>query len=305
MKSKLIYFIAFIVISFSLNGCDLLKKRVEKKENVKYSLSAFNKSKFTVLNNYGSVEITSSNDSVAIISIQAEIISKVRYDKQNLPIDNIKITIDSSENEIKLNTEIISEETKFFNGSDSKVNYIIKVPDNLIVSSETVNGSINITNINNDVFAQTVNGAVNIGNCSGLIKLNSVNGTVNCNLDSNFKSLQIDVVNGSVNVGNLKNINAEINAQTVNGKVKYKDLSINNLSADKRSLTGTLGSGGKSIIVNAVNGKIHFDANKVNFKKSTSIEIEFSFDASRFFSKQSAANAKLIFQNNSDLLNYN
>jgi DUF4097 and DUF4098 domain-containing protein YvlB len=282
MKSKLIYFLAFAVISFSLNGCDLLKKRVEKKENVKYSLNAFNKSKFTVINNNGTVEITSTNDSNAIITIQAEIISKVRYDKKDLSIDNIKITIDSSENEIKLNTEILSGETKFFNGSDSKVNYIIKVPDNLIVSSETVNGSINITNINNDVFVQTVNGDINIGNCSGLIKLNSVNGTVNCNLDSNFKSLQIDVVNGSVNVGNLKNINAEINAQTVNGKVKYKDLSINNLSADKRSLTGTLGLGGKSIIVNAVNGKINFDANKVNFKKSTSIEIEFSFDVSRF-----------------------
>ena len=44
------------------------------------------------------------------------------------------------------------------------------------------------------------------------------------------------MVNGNVKIGGLRNVNADVNASTVNGKVKSKDLTFVNISSEKEDL---------------------------------------------------------------------
>lgn len=262
-----------------LNGCSLLKKRVEKKENVKYTLNGSNKTSIHIDNTNGRINISNSNDTNGTIRIDAEIISDVKADEQDKPISNVKILIDSSGNEIKIETEINNTNSGILRkNNNEKVNYDIKVPAKMKVHTETVNGTTTITRISNDIKAETVNGKINVFNCTGRIDIEGVNGSVTCNVDSITAGITVNIVNGDVKIGGLRNIDADVNASTVNGRVKFKDLSFTDVNSEKRTLSGILGKGGSMIRIESTNGRISLDASKIFPKKDDAFEFKIDFD---------------------------
>ncbi|MBZ0201748.1 MAG: hypothetical protein K8I03_01890 [Ignavibacteria bacterium] len=280
MKTKLILIIVIAsVAAFSLQGCSLLKKRVEKKEKITYRISAKDKTSFSLENTNGKINITNTDDTLGIITVEAEKTADVRPDEADKPIDNIVINIDTAGQNVIIETEISSEKGFFKKGNRAQVNYEVKIPSNMKVNVENVNGTITISKINNDVSAETVNGSLNIFGCNGSINLSSVNGSVLCNFDTLYKPVSIDVVNGKVRLGGLANVNADVEASTTNGRVRFTNLNFNNLNAERRSLSGTLGKGGNVIKISSVNGSINFDANKIVSKKdSDDFEFKIDFD---------------------------
>ncbi|MBE2227740.1 MAG: hypothetical protein IAE93_10370 [Ignavibacteria bacterium] len=261
------------------NGCSLLKKRVEKKENVKYTLNGNGKTSIHIENINGKINISNSGDTTGIISIDAEVIADVKHDEQDRAIENVKIKIDTTTNEIKIETEINNTSSGMFRKSNNaEVNYTLKIPANMKVHTETVNGSTTITRINNDVRAETVNGKVNIFNCRGIIDVDGVNGSVLCNVDSLTAGIRISIVNGDVKIGGLKNVDADVSASTVHGRVKFKDLTFTDINSEKRTLSGILGKGGSTIRVESTNGSISLDASKILPKKDDSFEFKIDFN---------------------------
>lgn len=262
-----------------LNGCSLLKKRVEKKENVKYTLNGNGKTSIHVENINGKINVSNSGDTTGTISIDAEIVADVKHDEQDKAIENVKINIDTASGEIKIETEINNSSSGMFRkNNNAEVNYTIKVPANMKVHTETVNGTTTITRINNDVRAETVNGKVNIFNCQGKIDVDGVNGSILCNVDSMTSGINISIINGDVKIGGLKNVNADVSASTVHGRVKFKDLTFTDINSEKRTLSGILGSGGSTIRVESTNGSISLDASKILPKKDDSFEFKIDFD---------------------------
>ncbi len=280
MKTKNIIITVVIGLMFlGLNGCSLLKKRVEKKENVKYTLNGSNKTSIHIDNTNGRINISNSNDTNGTIRIDAEIISDVKADEQDKPISNVKILIDSSGNEIKIETEINNTNSGMLRkNNNEKVNYDIKIPANMKVHTETINGTTTITRINGDIRAETVNGKINIFNCPGRLDIEGVNGSIVCNVDSVTAGINVSIVNGDVKIGGLKNINADVNASTVNGRVKFKDLSFTDINSEKRTLSGILGKGGSMIKIESTNGRISLDASKIFPKKDDAFEFKIDFD---------------------------
>ena len=280
MKTNLILIIIIAcVAAFSLQGCSLLKKRVEKKEKITYRINGKDKVSFSLENTNGRINVTNTDDTLGYITIEAEKLADVKPDEADKPISNISISIDTTGNSVKIETEITSEKGFFKKRNTESVNYDVKIPANMKVRVENVNGSITISRINNEVNAETVNGALNIFNCTGMLSLTSVNGGIVCNLDSLSKGVVIDVVNGKIQLGGLANVNADVEASTSNGRIKFNNLNFNNLNAERKSLTGTLGKGGNIIKVSSVNGSINFDANKiVSKKKSDEFEFKIDFD---------------------------
>ncbi|MCC6866775.1 MAG: hypothetical protein IT280_11525 [Ignavibacteria bacterium] len=270
---------AMIFLLAAAPGCSLLKKRVEKTENVKYEFTSTGKTTFKIDNSNGNINISNSSDSSGNIKIDAEITAKVKADEMDKPIDNVKINIDSSGSEVKVETEIIKSNSGFFRRHSSpEVNYNIKLPANMKVISESVNGTITISRINGDINAENVNGRINVLNCRGKLDLESVNGTIICNVDSVTSGINISLTNGDVKLGGLKNVNAEINSQTTNGKVTYKNLTFTNASNERTSLSGILGNGGAQIKIETINGRIILDGSKVIPKKDNSLEFKIDFD---------------------------
>lgn len=261
------------------NGCSLLKKRVEKKENVKYTLNGNGKTSIHIDNINGRINVSSSNDTTGEIRIDAEIVADVKHDEQDRSIENVKIKIDSTGNDIKIETEINNSNSGMFRRSNNaEVNYDIKVPANMKVYTETVNGTTTVTRIMNDVNSETVNGKINIFNCRGKINVEGVNGLVVCNVDSITPGINISIVNGDVKIGGLKNVDAEVNASTVHGRVKFKDLAFTDVNSERRNLSGILGRGGSMIRIESTNGSISFDASKYLPKKDDSFEFKIDFD---------------------------
>ncbi|KXK55042.1 MAG: hypothetical protein UZ05_CHB002000700 [Chlorobi bacterium OLB5] len=278
LKNIIIAAVAGLMI-LSLNGCSLLKKRVEKKENVKYTLNGNDKTSIHIDNINGRINVTNSSDTNGVIKIEAEIIADVKHDEQDKPIDNVKIKIDSAGNDIKIETEINNTSSGMFRkNNNAVVNYDIKIPANMKVYTETVNGSITIAGINNDIKVETVNGKINVLNCPGKIDIEGVNGTVICNVDSVTAGINISVTNGDIKVGGLKNVNADVSASTIHGKVTIKELEFSELNNERKSVSGILGKGGSQIRIDAVNGRITLDASKYLPKKDDSFEFKIDFD---------------------------
>jgi hypothetical protein len=144
------------------------------------------------------------------------------------------------------------------------------------VSIDNTNGDITMVRIDSDIRIETVNSSINLNRCSGSIKIDGVNGGVHANFDST-KGLSIELVNGIVKLGGLKNISADVDASTVNGRIKFNNLSFDNLVAEKKSLSGTLGKGVNPVRISTTNGNITFDADYVSYKKDIDINIGIDF----------------------------
>ncbi len=279
MRSKLLILtLISLTAATVLSGCSLLKKRVEKTEKVEYKISASGRTSISVENVSGKINVRSTTDTLGYITINAIKTAEVRQDEQDKPIDNITILIDTNGSEVKIETETRNNSGFFKKSKGAEVDYDIRVPANLNVRVENVNGKILISGVRNDVIAETVNGSIDVNGSRGKLELTSVNGTVTCNVDSLTKGVNVDVVNGSVKIGGLKYVDADVNASTVNGKVKVKDLSFTNIISEKKNLSGTLGKGGSQIRVSTVNGTVSLDASKFVFKKDGHIEFKFDFD---------------------------
>lgn len=282
MKTKTILTVIIgAVLLTALPGCSLLKKRVSKTEKVEYKVDGTGKTSISVDNTNGRINVSRSKDTLGIITIKAEKTAEVKYDRQNEPISSVSINIDSSGNDLKVETEITSEGGLFRSHRGAKVNYDIEIPANLNVKVETVNGTITLSRIDNEIIAHTVNGSINVYSCPGELNLESVNGKVTCNVDSLTNGINVNVVNGTVKIGGLKNVNADVEASTVNGRVKFNNLNFTDLVSEKKNLRGKLGTGGSKINISAINGSVTFDADKFFSKKKDSdddFEIKIDFD---------------------------
>ncbi len=279
MKTK--YIILLIIAGFltlSLNGCSLLRKRVEKTEKIEYKINGKNKTEIYVENTTGKINVSRSADTLGMITIEAVKTADVKVDELDKPIEDVTIKLDTTGDGVKIETEVRSSHRIFRKNQGGKVDYDIRVPANLKVNVHNINGAITITRVDNDINAETVNGSINVTGCPGIVNVNGVNGKVTCNIDSLTGGITVDVINGSVNIGGLRYVNANVDASTVNGKVKFKDLTFSNINSEKKSLTGTLGKGGSMIRISAVNGSINFDANRIVSKKDDDFEIKIDFD---------------------------
>lgn len=278
MRTKYItIIITAAMIVTGLSGCSLLRKRVEKTEKVEFKLSAVNKTKLSLDDSNGDIKITKTNDSTNVIVINAVKSYNVRWDEKDKPIDMVRINIDSAGSEVKITTEIERNNGLFKRNKGGKVDYNIKVPAGMDVEIDNTNGDITLVNLDGRIDIETVNSAINLANCTGSIKIDGVNGGVNGNFDST-KGVNIELVNGIVKLGGLKNINADVNVSTTNGRVKSKNLQFTNMESERRSLTGILGKGGSTISVTTVNGAITLNAERVNYKKDIDINFKIDFD---------------------------
>lgn len=278
MKMK--YILTLILLGSMItafNGCSYLKKRVEKTEKEEYKLNASNKTRISIDDSNGDIRITRTNDTLGYVIINAEKSYEVRYDEQDKPIENVKIIIDTTGNEIIVKTEIKRDNGMFRSHRGGEVNYNVKIPANMNVSIDNTNGDIILTGLNGDVDIETVNSSISLAHCSGMIKVDGVNGGVYANIDST-RGVNIELVNGTVKLGGLKNISADVNAQTVNGRIRYSNLELTDVVAEKKTLTGKINNGGNMISVSTVNGNVTFDAQQIAYKKENNLRFKLDFD---------------------------
>jgi hypothetical protein len=141
--------------------------------------------------------------------------------------------------------------------NDVTVDFHLEVPAGIDVVTRTVNGGIEIRDLENDVLANTVNGDVEIST-TGFAEAETVNGSIDAWIgQQDLRSgASFTTVNGSIDLDLNDDVDADVSASWLNGDFE-SDLSFalqGRLS--RRSAHGTLGRGGPTLELTTVNGSI-------------------------------------------------
>ena len=143
------------------------------------------------------------------------------------------------------------------NNNDVQVHFTVRVPAGVRLSARTVNGAVDIDGLRSDIEASTVNGDVEIST-TGLAQASTVNGDIDARVGAGTlaRDLEFSTVNGSIELSAPAGLNADLDASTVNGTVRSDFDVTTRGTTSRRSLRGTIGSGGEDLDMSTVNGGI-------------------------------------------------
>lgn len=146
-----------------------------------------------------------------------------------------------------------------------EIEWTIKVPKGVIVDLRTVNGGVRINGLQGEVHAKTTNGGIKGTNViANILEASSVNGGIEIQFGSPLDAgatVDLETVNGGVEIELPGESKASINARAVNGGVRVTDLEVKRTeesrSSDaKRRLEGTLNGGGAKVTISTTNGGV-------------------------------------------------
>jgi DUF4097 and DUF4098 domain-containing protein YvlB len=137
------------------------------------------------------------------------------------------------------------------------VSFTVRVPAGVDFVGRTVNGGVEADGLTGDVVANTVNGGVRLST-AGKAQAETVNGSITAAVGQadGTEPLSFKTVNGSIALDLPAAANAEVRASTVNGEVHSDFPLTGQARLSRKSLSGTIGGGGRSLSLETVNGSI-------------------------------------------------
>jgi hypothetical protein len=151
--------------------------------------------------------------------------------------------------------------------------FSVQIPAGVRVNGNTVNGDVSVERVTSDVRAATVNGRVRVSQAAGPVRARTGNGdinvdtrggpvsaeTVNGSVHASFANqgngdMRFGTVNGDIDITGPSSLNADVQISTVNGSISSKYPL--DFSRDRRSASGTVGSGGGQLRATTVSGSV-------------------------------------------------
>jgi len=142
--------------------------------------------------------------------------------------------------------------------NDVRVTFYVSVPEDVGFLGKTVNGDVLVHDLASDVDARSVNGDIEIST-TGFAKASTVNGSIAAAMEryDMESGLSFSTVNGSISLDLPDDVDADVDAKWVNGRLET-DLPLELIGrASRRSVRGFLGDGGPELKLRTVNGSIH------------------------------------------------
>lgn len=155
-------------------------------------------------------------------------------------------------------------------GVSLAVTYRVEVPRGTSVDVKTVNGAVEVKVTEADVRCETTNGRVEVHGAS-LLRAEAVNGsiafdaedvgevtTTNGSVEGRIRSTtpqggRVETVNGRVDLSLDPRARLRVEAETVNGAIRCE---LPGLQPAKHALRGDLNGGGRTLVVETVNGSV-------------------------------------------------
>jgi Putative adhesin len=150
-------------------------------------------------------------------------------------------------------------------GVEISVTMRVLVPDGVKTFARSTNGNVDIQGVSSEVDASSTNGNVNVRTSGGLVNATTTNGSVTASLGSlsGDQPMRFTTTNGSVTVYAPPTLSADLEMSTTNGGVITDfPVTISGRVA-RNSLRGTLGQGGRSIVVRSTNGDVALKRNGI------------------------------------------
>lgn len=141
--------------------------------------------------------------------------------------------------------------------NDVEVNFVVRLPQGISFSGNTINGEVETGLIGGNVEAFTVNGSIRIA-ATGHAEAKTVNGSINASLGKTDWTEPVDfkTVNGEIVLNLPADTSTDIHAETLNGDISTDFPLTVRGSISRRKLNGTIGSGGREMNLATINGGI-------------------------------------------------
>jgi DUF4097 and DUF4098 domain-containing protein YvlB len=212
----------------------------------------------------GRIELDNINGDVHISSWDKNQVKvdAVKYADTKERLDEAKIEIESRSDTVSIRTKYPERNQSWNWGSHNNpasVEYTLTVPRNARLDEiKLINGELDINGVSGEVNASCINGRLEAHNLAGRARLSTINGRLDARFDQLAgNSVELNSVNGSVELTIPSDSKAELEASTVSGGIDNDfGLHVNHHQFVGHDLRGELGSGGTRIELKNVNGRI-------------------------------------------------
>jgi DUF4097 and DUF4098 domain-containing protein YvlB len=164
--------------------------------------------------------------------------------------------------EVSATSSSVAIETRYPHGSHNhlSVEYTLTVPKGVSLDTvELVNGGLTVTGLGGGVRAKLVNGHATLSGLAGDVQVHTVNGRQDVEVQqlSAGQRVELQTVNGSVELRLAPGVAAEVEAKTVNGHLSNDfGLAVHKHEFVGADMNGAIGSGGGRVKLESVNGGI-------------------------------------------------
>jgi DUF4097 and DUF4098 domain-containing protein YvlB len=142
--------------------------------------------------------------------------------------------------------------------NDVVVDFVVRVPAGVRFVGRTVNGSIDARGLKSDAEVRTVNGRIDLST-TAVGSATTVNGSIDASVGASTWTGELDfnTVNGSIRLRLPKDTNANLRAETMHGHFESEfPVAVQSFSGRKRRIVGVIGTGGRDLELETVNGSI-------------------------------------------------
>jgi DUF4097 and DUF4098 domain-containing protein YvlB len=212
----------------------------------------------------GRIELDNINGPVHISSWdQNEVkLDAVKYADSKERLEEAKIDVDATADHISIRTRYPDRDNTFTwgsHGNPAGVEYTLMVPSAVNLDEiKLINGALDIKGVSGEVHASCINGHLEAQDLSGRAHLSTINGRLEAHFAAlSGKTLELDSVNGSVDLTIPSDSMAELEASTVSGEIDNDfGLHVNHHRFVGHDMRGELGNGGTRVKLSDVNGHI-------------------------------------------------
>jgi len=141
--------------------------------------------------------------------------------------------------------------------NDVTVRFVVRVPPGVRFAGRTVNGEVDAQGLRGPVSLSTVNGSAGFST-SSYGEASTVNGSIRGAMGAAGwdSGLTFKTVNGTITLDMPPDLNAEVRATTVNGEISTDFPLAVTGRMSRRHIQGTIGSGGRQLELETVNGSV-------------------------------------------------
>jgi DUF4097 and DUF4098 domain-containing protein YvlB len=211
----------------------------------------------------GRVELDNINGDVRISTWDRNEVKvdAVKYADTKERLDEAKIEIHNGEDYVSIETRYPDHDHNNWgsHNNPATVDYTLTVPKAIHLDEiKLINGQFEVTGVTGEVRASCINGRLEARDISGPAKLSTINGRLIANFTQLAgEDLELNSVNGTVELTIPSDSNAEIDASTVSGSIDNDfGLHVIHHRYVGHELRGDIGSGGARIKLGNVNGRI-------------------------------------------------
>lgn len=139
----------------------------------------------------------------------------------------------------------------------ARVDFTVHLPRNLLLDAQTVQGDVDAQHLGRRAIVSSVNGSVRVST-SEWASATSVNGSITARFGSADWSdtLKLATVNGGIDLEVPADLSAEVSFSSVNGSFNTDFPLTVQGSLGGRHISGTIGSGGRTLKLETVNGSV-------------------------------------------------